>query len=145
MALNIVEKGHFAFVRMPGLTGRRTRTSSGELLRAPRNAETSSNKKARLEKDEDPELLEALDDGSVLCRSLKQCGLILRKGDTLNLLQSDQEVFLKKFKREMTILPKDQLAEVKATLEGWLDREDKTFLKKCLNPTVTSASCNTAR
>ena len=60
-------------------------------------------------------------------------------------MQSDQEVFLKNFKREMTILPREQLAEVKATLEGWLDREDKTFLKKCLNPTVTSASCNTAR
>merc|ERR1719209_1303869 len=50
-----------------------------------------------------------------------------------------------KFKREVTILPREELAEVKATLDSWLDKEDKTFLKKCLLPTVTSASCNTAR
>ena len=113
---------------------------------APRIVEESSNnKKARLEVDEDPELLEAFDDGSVLCRTLKQCGLVVRKGDTPNLLYNDEEVFLKKFKREMSILPRDQLEEVKTTLEGWLDKEDKTFLKKCLQPTVTSASCNTAR
>ena len=69
-----------------------------------------------------------------------------------NLLYNDQEVFMKKFKREMMILPRDQLEEVKATLEGWVDtsneetsKEDKTFLKKCLQCTVTSASCNTAR
>ena len=132
---------------MPGLTGRRrTRNSSGQLLIAPRVVEESSNsKKARLEADEDPELLEAFDDGSVLCRTLKQCGLVTRKGDTPNLLYNDEEVFLKKFVRAMTILPRDQLEEVKATLEGWLDNEDKTFLKKCLQPTVTSASCNTAR
>ena len=132
---------------MPGLTGRRrTRNSSGQLLIAPRVVEESSNsKKARLEADEDPELLEAFDDGSVLCRTLKQCGLVTRKGDTPNLLYNDEEVFLKKFVRAMTILPRDQLEEVKATLESWLDNEDKTFLKKCLQPTVTSASCNTAR
>ena len=132
---------------MPGLAGRRrTRKSSGELLTAPNIAEKSSNnKKARLEADEDPELLEEFDDGSVLCRTLKKCGLVTRKGDTPNLLYNDQEVFLKKFKREVTILPREELAEVKATLDGWLDKEDKTFLKKCLLPTVTSASCNTAR
>ena len=133
---------------MPGLAGRRrTRKSSGELLTAPSIAEKSfNNKKARLEADdEDPELLEAFDDGSVLCRTLKQCGLVTRKGDTANLLYNDQEVFLKKFKREVTILPREELAEVKATLDCWLDKEDKTFLKKCLLPTVTSASCNTAR
>ena len=137
---------------MPGLTGRRrTHNSSGELLVAPTIVEENK-KRARVEVDEDPELLEALDDGSVLCRTLKQCGLVMRKGDTPNLLYNDQEVFLKRFKREMTILPRDQLAEVKATLEGWLDtskeetcKEDKAFLKKCLQPTVTSASCNTAR
>ena len=135
---------------MPGLAGgRRTRKSSGELLTAPSIAEKSSlnNKKARLEadEDEDPELLEEFDDGAVLCRTLKQCGLVTRKGDTPNLLYNDQEVFLKKFKREVTILPREELAEVKATLDSWLDKEDKTFLKKCLLPTVTSASCNTAR
>ena len=137
---------------MPGLTGRRrTRNSSGELLIAP-NIVEENNKKARVEVEEDPELLEAFDDGSVLCRTLKQCGLVMRNGDTPNLLYSDQEVFLKKFKREMTILPRDQMEEVKATLEGWLDtskeatcKKDKIFLKKCLQSTVTSASCNTAR
>ena len=53
---------------MPGLAGRRrTRKSSGELLTAPSIAEKSpNNKKARLEADdEDPELLEEFDDGSV--------------------------------------------------------------------------------
>jgi len=137
---------------MPGLTGRRrTRNSSGELLIAPRIVE-ENNKKARIEVEEDPELLEAFDDGSVLCKTLKQCGLVMRKGETPNLLYSDQEVFLKKFKREMTIMPRDQLAEVRSTLEGWLDtskedtcKEDRAFLKKCLQSTVTSASCNTAR
>lgn len=133
---------------MLGLSGRRrTRKSSGELLTAPSIVEKSSNnKKARLEvDDEDLELLEAFDDGSVLCRTLKQCGLVTRKGDTPNLLYNDQEVFLKKFKREVTILPREELAEVKATLDSWLDNEDKIFLKKCLIPTVTSVSCNTAR
>ena len=142
---------------MPGLTGRRRRSgnSSGDLLIDPNIAEENhKKKKARREADEveDPELLEAFDDGSVLCRTLKQCGLVVRKGDTPNLLYNDQEVFLKKFKREMVILPRDQLEEVKATLEGWVDtsneetsKEDKTFLKKCLQSTVTSASCNTAR
>ena len=151
--LKILEKTAFCLIgKMPGLTGRRrTRNSSGELLIAPRIVE-ENNKKARIEVEEDPELLEAFDDGSVLCKTLKQCGLVMRKGETPNLLYSDQEVFLKKFKREITIMPRDQLAEVRSTLEGWLDtskedtcKEDRAFLKKCLQSTVTSASCNTAR
>ena len=91
MALNIVEEVHFAFVRMPGLTGRRTRTSSGELLRAPRNAETSSNKKARLEKDEDPELLEAL--------TMAQCSVEVSSNVDLSCEKEIHSIFCKVTKK----------------------------------------------
>ena len=134
---------------MPGLAGRRrTRTSSGDLLSAPTPASAgrkSNNKVPRLEVEEDPELIEAFDDGSVLCRSLKQCGLVVRKGKTPNLLLTDQEVFLKKFKREMAILTEEELNTVKTTVEGWVEKQGQEFLKKCLQETVTSATCNTAR
>jgi len=133
---------------MPGLAGRRrTRTSSGDLLSAPTTSagRKSNNKVPRLEVEEDPELIEAFDDGSVLCRSLKQCGLVVRKGKTPNLLLTDQEVFLKKFKREMAILTEEELNTVKTTVEGWVEKQGQEFLKKCLQETVTSATCNTAR
>ena len=133
---------------MPGLASRRrTRTSYGDLLSAPTTSagRKSNNKVPRLEVEEDPELIEAFDDGSVLCRSLKQCGLVVRKGKTPNLLLTDQEVFLKKFKREMAILTEEELNTVKTTVEGWVEKQGQEFLKKCLQETLTSATCNTAR
>ena len=45
----------------------------------------------------------------------------------------------------MAILTEEELNTVKTTVEGWVEKQGQEFLKKCLQETVTSATCNTAR
>ena len=146
-----------SILRMPGLTG--TAASRGTGRRRSRNASTelslvsednpSATKKARPSvSTEDPELDCALEDSSLLYTSLKAAGLVVRTGDRPNLLLCDQAVFLKKFHKDVSThrdYP-ENIAEMQRTLVDWLDQEKgQQFLKKCLNWTVTSSSCSTAR
>jgi hypothetical protein len=66
---------------MPGLTGRRRTRTSSPALRSPKRLRAEA---------ADPQLEDALEDGSLLYSSLKDAGLVVRKADVPNLLFCDQ-------------------------------------------------------
>jgi len=93
----------------------------------------------------DPELENVLSDRSLLVESLTNAGMIVKTGADQNLLKFDQAIFLKKFNKDITTVEEypENIDTMFSTLSSWL--EDETFLTKCLTPTKTSISCNTAR
>ena len=129
---------------MAGPVGRRrTRTNSGEQLIVSQAIPSKRVKKSRDEVDQDKE--NALVDKSLLVECLTNAGMIVKRGEEQNVLKEDQAIFLKKFKKDISTALDypENLNTMFTTLSTWLDDED--FLVKCLSPTLTSLSCNTAR
>ena len=96
---------------MPGLSGtaasrgtgrRRSRKTSTELSLVSEDNPSATKKARPSVSTEDPELSSALEDSSLLYTSLKAAGLVVRAGDTPNLLLCDQAVFLKKFHKDVS-------------------------------------------
>ena len=86
-----------------------------------------------------------LADHSLLVECLTNAGMVVKMGDEQNILKEDQAIFLKKFNKDISTALDypENIDNVFSTLSNWL--EDETFLIKCLTPTMTSISCNTAR
>ena len=86
-----------------------------------------------------------LADKSLLVEFLTNAGMLVKIGEEQNILKDDQAIFLKKFNKDIsTALDyQENIESMFSTLCNWL--EDETFLIKCLTPTITSISCNTAR
>ena len=88
---------------------------------------------------------DVLSDKSVLMKSLKDAGLIVKTGSVANILTVDQAIFLKNFIKDVTTQEDfpENIEGMTETLGSWL--EDEVFLTKCLTATDTSVQCDTAR
>ena len=84
-------------------------------------------------------------DESVLMKSLKDAGYVVKTGGFTNILKEDHAIFLKKFNRDITTQDDypANIEKMTETLSSWM--EDERFLVKCLSPTDTSVACDTAR
>ena len=100
------------------------------------------------DKADDDTTLNILFDQSNLMKTLKASGYFIKDGSSTsfpNILNKDQEMFLKSFIKDITTQPDypDNIAEMNDTLVSWFDEE--MLLVKCLEATVTSRQCDSAR
>ena len=141
---------------MPGVVKRRTRNSSGggpgplqpQLITSQAvsaDVTLPASKRSRKSTTVDPDLENVLADKSLLVECLTKAGMVVKVKEEQNVLKEDQAIFLKKFNKDISTALDypDNISNMFSTLSNWV--EDEAFLIKCLTPTLTGISCNTAR